>query len=141
MQLLPPLRFRLHEDDHEQYGADWYLYDEAAIMRLPVGELRDIERAVGMSLIEVMNRGRQGFVDGTLAQMWVARHLAGVVEPFADFAPLVMLADWEPIRRRAAVDADPPEASGPSSPQAARKRSSAGTSRSSRSSRTSPRKA
>lgn len=137
MQLLPPIRFRLHADDHEKYGADWYVYDETAIMRLPVGELREIERAVGMSLIEVMNRGRQGFVDGTLAQMWIARRVTGVDEPYPAFEPMVMLADWEAVL---AADADPPEASGPSSPRAARKRSSAGTSRSSPSSRASRRK-
>lgn len=136
MQPLPPVRFRLHADDHGKYGAEWYVYDENAILRLPVGELRDIERAVGTPIIDVMNRGRQSYVDGTLAQMWIARRMAGITEPFADFEPLVMLADWEVVP---AADADPPAESGPSSPPAARKRSSAGTSRSSRSTRTSRR--
>lgn len=130
MQLSPPLRCRLHADDHEKYGGDWYLYDESAVIRLPIGDLKAIEAAIGMSVPVMMNRWRQGFIDGILAQIWIARRGAGLVEDFATFEPLALLAEWE---QAPAGDADPPDSSS-SSPQAAPKRSSAGTSRSSRSS-------
>lgn len=130
-QLSPPLRFRLHEDDWGRYGEAWCVYDEAAIVRLPVGELKAIEDAVGMSVPAMMNRWRGQYVDGMLAQMWVARRMSGITEDLADFEPLAFLAEWEPA---GAADADPPDSSS-SSPSAAPKLSSRGTSRSSRSSR------
>jgi hypothetical protein len=133
VQLSPPLRFRLHTDDHDKYGSDWYVYDESAIVRLPIGELKAIEAAIGMSVLVMMNRWREGYIDGTLAQLWVGRRVNGVAEDFATFEPLAFLAEWEPA---GAADADPPESSS-SSPRAAPKRSSGSSSRSSRSSRTS----
>lgn len=138
VKFLPPVKFQLHADDHEKYGADWYVYDEEAILRLPVGELRDIEHTIEMSLPEMMNRSRLMYADATLAQMWVARRMAGIKESFADFTPIVFLADWEIVPAKGA-DADPPD-SGSSKPSAAQKRSSGGSSPSSRSSRTSRRK-
>lgn len=105
MKLLPPMRFRLDESDHEQYGADWCVYDEAAMLRVPARELVDIERRIGMPLVQMIERARAGYTDATLAALWVARRLAGHDEPFADFAPLALLARWE---RPAAGDANPP---------------------------------
>ncbi|MGA4726295.1 hypothetical protein ACPB67_02645 [Micromonospora taraxaci] len=102
---MPAVRFRLHEDDHERYGADWYVYDESAVLRVPARELIEIERQIGVTVLTMLNRSRQDFADGNLAVMWVARRLAGVVEPFAEFTPLVMLAEWE---RLPAADVDPP---------------------------------
>lgn len=107
---LPPARVRLHEDDHAQYGGDWYRYDEAAISRLPVRELIAIEAEIGMAVVGMMAQARvidgPGWTAATLAQIWVARRLSGVVEAFADFAPLVLLARWESAP---AGDADPPD--------------------------------
>lgn len=105
MQLLPAVRFRLHEDDHAQYGSDWYVYDEASLIRLPLGELKQIERATDMSIPEMINRARLMHVDATQAAMWVARRMAGITEKLDEFEPLVLLADWEPVE---GGDADPP---------------------------------
>lgn len=116
MQLLPPTRFRFCEEDREKYGDQWFEYNEAAIARLPVGEMVDIEREVGMSLPLVFHRVRGAYADGNLAATWVARRVAGVVEPFADYAPLVFLAEWD---RAPAGDVDPPEGSASSSPEEA----------------------
>ncbi|HEY0643870.1 MAG TPA: hypothetical protein VGD39_10660 [Nocardioides sp.] len=132
MELLAPRRFQLHPDDHETYGDAWYTYDEAAIVRLPVGEQRDIERQTGMSLLQMFTRGRNAFIDGLTAQMWVARRMAGVTEPFDGFSPIVLLSTWEE-----GGDADPPADSPSSSRRAASKPSSNSSSRSSRSSRAS----
>ncbi|MGW9196051.1 hypothetical protein [Micromonospora chersina] len=105
MRLLPPIRFRLAEDDHAEYGDQWTVYDESALLRIPARELIDIERQIGMGVLTMMQRARQNFTDGNLAAMWVSRRLDGDVRPFVEFQPLVMLADWEPVPD--AGDADP----------------------------------
>lgn len=116
MKLLPPARFRLHEDDRATYGADWYVYDEAKLVRLPLGELKAIEQALGgMSIPEMINRARLTYADATQAAMWVARRMAGVTETLDDFQPLVLLADWEPVN--GGGDADPPASSSSSTPE------------------------
>ena len=123
MRLLPPLRFRFAEDDRAQYGSDWYVYDEAALLRIPARELVEIERTIGMGVLTMIGRARANFTDGNLAAMWVARRLAGlrverggkqVPEPFDEFQPLVLLAEWE---KAPADDADPPASTSSSSPQ------------------------
>jgi hypothetical protein len=136
VKLLPPMRFRLDPDDHEKYGSDWYTYDENTLVRLPLGELKAIEQAVGMSVPLMMDRWRGSYIDGVLAVMWTARRAAGIAEEFAAFEPVALLAEWEPAP---AADADPPEDSTSSTKRAASKRSSTGTNRSSRSPRTSRR--
>lgn len=117
MRLLSPMRFRLHEDDHERYGADWYVYDESALVRLPARELIAIEAEIGMSVLGMVDAARRpdaaGFTAATLAAMWVARRLSGVDERIADFAPMVLLAEWEPV---SAGDADPPDQTPSTSP-------------------------
>lgn len=116
MRLLPPLRVRLAPEDHDRYGADWWPYDEAALLRLPARELVDIEREIGMSLSRVLDRFRGGYTDGNLAALWLARRAAGIDEDFADFAPLALLAEWE---RPAADDVDPPAPTSSTSPETA----------------------
>lgn len=110
------MRFRFCEDDRERYGDGWTVYDEAALLRIPARELVDIEREIGMSIVAMFNRNRQGYTDGTLAAAWVARRLAGVVESFDEFAPLVLLIEWEPVP---AADADPPDQTSSPSPSEA----------------------
>ena len=106
MRLLPPVRFRVCDDDREKYGADWYVYDESALLRIPARDLIDIERQIGMSVLTMLKRARANYTDANLATMWVARRLSGVNEPFAEFQPLVLLADWEQVP---SGDVDPPE--------------------------------
>lgn len=112
MLLAPPMRFRFHPDDHERYGSDWVVYDEAALTRLPWRELVEIELQIGMGVSVMMRRARRGFTDADAAAMWIARRLAGVDEPFDDFAPMVLLADWAEMP---AGDGDPPALSSSSS--------------------------
>ena len=105
------IRFRLHESDHERYGSDAWVYDEAEVARLPIREQieieREIERELGYSLPVMMRRLRGQHVDAMLAATWVARRMAGIREPLADYAPAVMLAEWLPEED----DADPPDGS------------------------------
>lgn len=116
MRLLPPMRFRfLDDEDKAKYGEDWFVYDESALVRVPARELVEIERQIGMSVRDMLTRGRYQFADAELAGMWVARRLGGVDEPFDKFEPLVLLVDWEPVP--ATDDVDPPAQ--PSSPSPA----------------------
>lgn len=106
MILLPPLKVRLAKEDHDTYGDSWYVYDEAKIIRLPVGELRDIEQAIGMSIPTMFHRHREGYIDGILGQIWLARRMSGITEPLDDFAPLALCVEWEAA---GPGDADPPD--------------------------------
>lgn len=126
MQALPPLRFRFHQDDHQQYGADWQTYDEAKLARIRGRELVDIETAIeaefGRKLAEMLVRFRVDATDAKLALSWAARRMAGITEPLADYQPMVALMDWELADQEAAADdADPPAqgASTSSTPTAA----------------------
>lgn len=115
MKLLPPMRFRLHEDDHARYGSDWCVYDEAALVRVPARELIEIERQIGMGVRDMFHGVRANLTAANLASMWVARRLAGIAEPFDGFEPLVLLADWEPVP--ATDDVDPPASASSTPPQ------------------------
>lgn len=129
MILLPPLKVRLAKEDHDTYGDAWYVYDEAKIIRLPVGDLQEIERAIGMSIPTMFARHREGYIDGVLGQIWVARRMSGIIEPFDDFTPLALCVEWEAA---GVGDADPPDLTS-SSPADPLKKSSRTTGRSSRS--------
>ena len=108
MHLTPMrLRFRFHVDDHAKYGADWTVYDEAALIRLPVRQLIELESSTGMSIREMMARLRGDFLDGYLAASWIAQKLAEKAIPdFDEYEPMAVLMEWEPAP---AGDADPPE--------------------------------
>ncbi|MEO3923014.1 hypothetical protein ABGB07_03910 [Micromonosporaceae bacterium B7E4] len=105
------MRFQLHPDDHERYGDGSWLYDEAALVRLPIKELVQIESSVG-PLTNVMHRLRLDYTDARLAVVWIARRQAGIVESFDSFEPLISLATVSAPEE----DADPPAPGSDSSP-------------------------
>ena len=113
MRLLPPVRFRYCAEDQAKYGDGWYVYDEAALTRIPARELVEIERTIGMSIATMLQRARGNFTDANLAATWVARRLSGVKEDYATYEPLVLLIDWELVP---ADDADPPGRTSSTSP-------------------------
>lgn len=114
MRLLPPIRFQFCADDRAEYGDGWTVYDESTLLRIPARELVDIERQIGMPVLVMMQRARQNYTDANQAAMWVARRAAGDQRPFAEFQPLVLLADWEPVPD--AGDVDPPAPNSSPSP-------------------------
>lgn len=114
VSVMKPMRFRFVEPgDVEKYGGDWTIYDESQLLRIPTGQLIEIERTIRMSLAMMINRGRLDFADATLAGMWVARKLAGVDEDYATFEPLILLSEWEAAPT--GDDADPPDPASTSS--------------------------
>jgi hypothetical protein len=105
------MRFQLHPDDHERYGDGSWVYDEAAILRLPARELINLEAAVG-PITTVLSRFREDYTDAKLAVVWIARRQAGIVEDFDTFEPLISLVTVSMPE----VDADPPDLGSASSP-------------------------
>lgn len=123
MKALPPIRFRFCEEDRAAYGDGWHVYDEAALTRLPAGDVVALERAlkdgVGLNLPAALNAVRRGDTTGDLVAMYVTRWLAGERGAVAEFNPLIFQVEWEKVPEEpAGDDADPP-ASSPSSGPAA----------------------
>ncbi|MEW2474606.1 hypothetical protein AB0875_12525 [Micromonospora gifhornensis] len=125
-RVLPPVRYRFAEADHEQYGSDWHEFDEAKLGELRARELMAIDKelraALGLNTLTALEAFLRGDSAGSLAVAWLGRRLAGVVEPLADFNPLLMLMETElvqpEIAAEAEADADPPAISSSESPAA-----------------------
>ena len=93
--LIAPMEVRFVEpDDVEKYGGDWHTYDELAIVTTPAKKLIEWESEVGSSLANVMDGFRQSSVFGDTVAAWLALVMDGKRVPFADFTPLIMLAEW-----------------------------------------------
>ncbi len=122
MLILKPFRVRLTDpDDVAKYGDRWWVYDEAAIVRLPLDELAAIEAQIyPIRLKGAMEDSRQDGVMGDLIALWVAMRMAADPEhpapPFADFKPLIMLADWQRVPDEEADPGAPLAEAPPSSP-------------------------
>jgi hypothetical protein len=100
-QALDPVEFQFGELDQLTYGNGWYRYAEADLIRLPARTLIELEGALGMPIVDVMNGMRMSTVLGDTAAAWlgvreVDPKLAG---PFDQFNPITMLIKW-----RKAVD-------------------------------------
>jgi hypothetical protein len=123
VQLWPPLRFRFVEpEDVEKYGSAWYVYDEAALIRLRFREQAALEEAVDMPLIEMIRGMHDRQTVPTAAGMWVVLHRLGVGGPWKDFDPLVHLVEWEKVPAEAPLDsgvAPAPDSSSSTAPPAA----------------------
>lgn len=120
MHVLKPLRVRLTDpDDVARYGDRWWVYDEAAIMRLGADELIAIEREIyPTKLRAAMDDSRENGILGDLIAVWVAIRMAAdpnwPAPKFADFKPLILLAEWQLVPD-GEVDPGAPLDEGPSS--------------------------
>jgi hypothetical protein len=93
--LIEPLQVRFTEpEDIEKYGADWYVYDELMFVTKPARELIPLEMEIGAPLATVMDGVRESSVFGDTAAAWLAMRAAGQAVPFAEFNPIIMLAQW-----------------------------------------------
>ncbi|MBW8801112.1 MAG: hypothetical protein JF597_48475 [Streptomyces sp.] len=95
--IFTPMQFRFEDEaDIAKYGADWFLYDEWAIVRLPVSRLLELEQATGYPVRTAFKELRQQSVLGDLLATWTAVHLADakLAGEFADWAPLVFAIEW-----------------------------------------------
>lgn len=96
-QALDPLEVRFTDPgDIKVYGDRWWLYNEGDIIRFPARRLIELEVAIGMPIVDMMNGVRMNSVIGNLAAAWVAIHLEDPVlaGSFDDFTPLLLLAQW-----------------------------------------------
>lgn len=109
-EVWPPLEFRFTEPvDVELYGADWYVYSEADLIRKPARELVELEGQVGMPIVDVMNGARMRTVLGNLAAVWIGVRATApdLAADFDDFSPLIMLVDWRPAEGKAKAGTEP----------------------------------
>lgn len=105
-------RFRFAPDDHDRYGDQWWTFDEADLARVRSRELIAIERELRSELginfydaVVALRRPHREAVSASLAVMWIARRMAGVVESLAEFDPLVLMAESEELPE---TDDNPP---------------------------------
>lgn len=118
---LPLMRFRFAEGDRDRYGDDWWLFDEAQLSGLRARELMalddELHAELRLNVQTALVSFARGEARGSLAVMWLARRLAGHVEPLDGFDPLPMLAEVELLRDEPdGDDADPPAGPSSSSP-------------------------
>lgn len=97
-QLLVPYRVRFTQDeDIKEYGDNWFVYDETALVRLPVATLMAYEQEMDRPLTAVLQGMRDGSVMGHLGAAWLAVRMAGGTVPWGMFTPAIMLAKWEKV--------------------------------------------
>src|SRR3982751_5295612 len=93
--LIAPMEVRFVEpDDVENYGGEWFTYDELAIVTTPAKKLIEWESEIGSSLANVMDGFRQSSVFGDTVAAWLAFVMAGRAIRFDQFTPMIMLAEW-----------------------------------------------
>lgn len=103
MFVLAPLRVRLTDPaDVERYGDRWWVFDEAAVLRLPTDELIAIERQIYPTRLKAaLDDNRVEGILGELIALWIAMRIAADPDhpapKFADFKPLIALAEWERV--------------------------------------------
>lgn len=104
---LPILRFQFAEADREKYGDQWWEFDEAKLTELRARELialdDELRKELRLNTVTALQSFLAGDTRGSLAVMWLARRLAGVDEPLAEFDPLPMLAQTEIVTEGDAV--------------------------------------
>lgn len=117
--LLKPFRFRFTDEaDVARFGDGWYVYDEAAIVRMPARQQMLLEAALGLPLAHVMEDFVSDRVMGRLAATWIGVHLADPARAggFDSFEPLVFLVEFEQILDEPAEDVAVPLDPTPSEP-------------------------
>lgn len=98
MHLLPPMRFRFTDpDDVAAYGDRWWVWDEAAALRLRGRDLIAVEEQTGVPLRAAIRLSREDAAIGNLVVMWTALHLGGSTVKWADFDPIPYATDWERV--------------------------------------------
>lgn len=98
--LMKPYRFRFTEpDDVKQFGEDWFVYDEARIVRLPARQLARYEAQLGTPIVAVVDGFRDDTVLGRLAATWLALHMhdPDLAGPYDAYSPVVLLMRFEPV--------------------------------------------
>ena len=122
--LLAPFRFRFTDaGDVARFGDGWYVYDEAAIVRMPARQQALLEAAIGLPLVQVMGDFVNDRIMGRLAATWIGVHLAApnLAGDFDKYEPLILLVQFEQVldgpTEDVAAPLDPtPGESSPTSP-------------------------
>lgn len=99
------IEFKLDPRDQEKYGGpEWVSLDREQLDDLPFATLHRWEQQLGISIAQLLaDEYRRATARGIAGVVWIARQMAGVDTPFADFA-----IRPRKVLQRAAGDADPP---------------------------------
>lgn len=107
LALTAPRRWRFTDvDDIAAYGDRWWIWNPAAVSRLPARQLIEIEEAIGIPWLAVLEQQQGRTTLGALAALWISMHQAGTTVAWDEFSPLVFTTEWEE------VPAEPPLDSG-----------------------------
>lgn len=105
---LARFEFQLAEKDQAEYprGDEWFTFDIDEIDRtVPTLEVIALERALNVSLDQIVGGLNQGATNAKLWAFWLARRFAGVKDELEFFTPQVRAAT---VRYLKDDDADPP---------------------------------
>jgi hypothetical protein len=112
---LPPLRFRFAEADWEQYGSDWYDFDEQQLATVRARDLialdDECKQHLRLTIVESLRLVLGGDFRAVLAVLWLTRRLAGHDDKLADFNPLAAGVEMKIVKTGQAGDAVPPDSS------------------------------
>jgi hypothetical protein len=101
---LDPLEFRFTDpEDVQRYGDRWYVYDESHYLRLRARDLIELETAMDLRMVLVMNELRASSTIGDTAAAWlgVRQVDAGLAGKFDDFNPVTNMIEWRPAEGKA----------------------------------------
>lgn len=89
------MRFRFAEQDHDEYGGEWFEIDPYGLQDVEVGLLEEIEEATGYTVLhELPAELKRRSVKAMRALMWIAVRMSGQVTPWREFKPAVLKASW-----------------------------------------------
>jgi hypothetical protein len=112
LKALDPLEFRFTDpQDVEQYGGDWFTYDESYWLRLRARDLIEVEGMLGMSMVSIMNGVRASTILGDTAAAWLSIRVksADLAGEFDKFNPVTGLIEWRAQEKAPAAVAAPME--------------------------------
>lgn len=113
LRALPPAWFRFTEpDDKGKYGDRWFVYDEGTVMRQPARALVELERDLGMPLVEAFNGFRNSTVIGELAVSWIGVRMVDPARAgdFDEYSPQIYMVEWSATEPEPAPKGEEPEA-------------------------------
>jgi hypothetical protein len=122
-KVLGPINFQFTDpEDVKLYGERWYRYDEGDLVRMRARDLMDLEAALGMPVVNIMNGARLHSTLGDLGAAWlgVRAHDPELAGDFSEFNPLTLAITWreadevdEGKAPEPAEDSAPPTTSAP----------------------------
>lgn len=97
LRAIGPVWFRFTDpEDQGKYGDGWYRYSEEKILRLHARDLIELETALGIPIVSLMNGFRASTVLGDTAAAWIGVRDTDPARAgdFDEFNPITMMIEW-----------------------------------------------